>query len=349
MPSLAELQAWPPWPLSALIAYLKRLSDAFGHKYVAAVVLCYGVNQGIGEGLVYYARRYYLLDDVGLPSKDVGQLLGFAGIPWQLKSLFGLLSDCVPINGLHRSPYMTFAGVLGVLSTMLLVAVPPTALAPEFYAVMLLLININFSMPDVMIDATVRVGHGSHTVPARPAATTCARARASPPAVHTVRGTQVAERSKLRPDLAAELQALCWGAINTIGIPASIAKGYLYEAGGAKLIFTLCIGTAARLANPNPYNPNPNPVPSSSPSSLFASAPPPACSSRRCSGGSRPDVPATYRECVPTYVRYAATAVTPSSHRTRHRTCARSSHCRACTTTVLYYVAGAQVVRSYVE
>ena len=144
MPSLAELQAWPPWPLSALIAYLKRLSDAFGHKYVAAVVLCYGVNQGIGEGLVYYARRYYLLDDVGLPSKDVGQLLGFAGIPWQLKSLFGLLSDCVPINGLHRSPYMTFAGVLGVLSTMLLVAVPPTALAPEFYAVMLLLININF-------------------------------------------------------------------------------------------------------------------------------------------------------------------------------------------------------------
>ena len=35
-------------PLVRLRAYLKRLSDAFGWRYVAAVVLTYGVNQGVG-------------------------------------------------------------------------------------------------------------------------------------------------------------------------------------------------------------------------------------------------------------------------------------------------------------
>ena len=116
-----------PWPLSSLLTYLRRLSAAFGPRYVAAIVLCYGVNQGVGEALVYYARRYYLLDDVGLSSKHVSQLLGFAGMPWQLKSLFGLLSDMVPINGWHRSPYMLFAGVVGVAATLLLTLLPPNA------------------------------------------------------------------------------------------------------------------------------------------------------------------------------------------------------------------------------
>ena len=115
------------------------------------MVLTYGVNQGIGEGLVYYVRRYYLLDDVGLTSRRVGQLLGFAAIPWQLKSLFGLLSDTVPVNGLHRSPYMLFAGAVGVLSTALLTVIPAQAVSPTEYSILFLLVNVNFAMPDVMV------------------------------------------------------------------------------------------------------------------------------------------------------------------------------------------------------
>ena len=101
-------------------------------------------------------------------------------------TIFGL--DNTTINGLHREPYMFFAGIVGVLSTVMISAVQPSAVAPTVCALLLLLININFAIPDVMIDATV------------------------------------AERSKQRPELAAELQALCWGAINAAGAPVTPEK-----------------------------------------------------------------------------------------------------------------------------
>ena len=197
-----KLCTWPPWPLSNLYNYLGRLSSAFGWRYVASVILCYGINQGIGESLVYYARRYYVLDDAGLSSYLMTQLFAFAGLPWVVKSLFGVLSDTIPINGLHRAPYMFFAGLVGVFATSY-ITFAPAITSPFFVALVLMSCNLNFAMPDVMIDASV------------------------------------AERSKLRPDLAAELQALCWGSINSIGIIAGISKGYLYQLGAPKLVALL--------------------------------------------------------------------------------------------------------------
>src|SRR6056297_546896 len=94
--------------------YFSRLAGAFGWRYVAAVCLQYGGNQGIGNRLNGSARSYYLLDSIGLNSAQMGHLSGFAGIPWQLKSLFGLLSDTLPINGYHRSPYMMIGGTIGM-------------------------------------------------------------------------------------------------------------------------------------------------------------------------------------------------------------------------------------------
>lgn len=113
---------------SGLVNYLSRLSAAFGSKFVAAVIFTYGVNQGMGESFVFGARSFYLLDVVGMSSATYGQLAGASHIPWQLKSLFGLLSDTVPINGRHRSPYMLLAGLLGATATLLLVSLPACAM-----------------------------------------------------------------------------------------------------------------------------------------------------------------------------------------------------------------------------
>ena len=108
-----------PWP------------SAFGWGYVVSVMLLYGINQGVGEALMYYARRYYLLDDVGFSVTTTQALLGFAGFPWHIKSLFGLLSDFVPVRGYHRATkYIFFAGVVGVIATALLTFADPRAFSP---------------------------------------------------------------------------------------------------------------------------------------------------------------------------------------------------------------------------
>ena len=77
---------------------------------------------------------------------------------------------------------MLLAGALGIAASLVLTLFDATLFAVPVAALMLFLCNLNFAMPDVMIDATV------------------------------------AERAKLRPDLAAEMQALCWGSLGAIGM-----------------------------------------------------------------------------------------------------------------------------------
>jgi len=195
-------------------AFLRRLSAAFGWRYVAACILAYGVNQGMGEKFVFGARQYYLLDDIGMTSAEYGRVAGFSHIPWQLKSLFGLLSDTVPLGGLHRAPYMLIAGVLGLFALGMLTALPAATVSAPLAGFLLLLTNVNFAMPDVMIDATV------------------------------------AERAKVRPELGAALQALCWGSLGVAGVPAGVVKGYLIEWYGARLLFGLAIFAALAVMVP---------------------------------------------------------------------------------------------------
>ena len=51
--------------------YLGRLTDAFGMRYVAAVVLTYGCNQGMGERFLFSAQNFYLLDTLDLKSQVI--------------------------------------------------------------------------------------------------------------------------------------------------------------------------------------------------------------------------------------------------------------------------------------
>ena len=69
-------------------------------------MLTYGINQGMGEKLVLTARQYFIFDDMQLDAATANQLIGFSRIPWQLKSLFGVMSDALPISGMHRGPYI---------------------------------------------------------------------------------------------------------------------------------------------------------------------------------------------------------------------------------------------------
>ena len=152
------------------------------------------------------------MDSLHISPAAYGQVDGFTNIPWQIKALWGLLSDTVPINGYHRRPYILFAGCIGVVAVLLLAM--SSSIDVTMAALLLLFANLSMAMPDVMIDATV------------------------------------AERAKLRPDLAAEMQALCWGSLGLIGLFGTTAAGYLVELGGPRLLFTLAIGSCACAAVP---------------------------------------------------------------------------------------------------
>ena len=104
-----------PW--RQIWGYYGRLCGAFGWRYVAIVSLTYGVNQGVGEALLFSAQKYFFLDDLGLSAARASQLDGFSNIPWQVKAVYGMASDSYALwGGLRKAPYMVLAGVGGVAS-----------------------------------------------------------------------------------------------------------------------------------------------------------------------------------------------------------------------------------------
>lgn len=197
-----------------LASFLGSLSDAFGWRYVAVVVIEAGINQAMGMRFMMSARSYYLLDEVGIDASQLGQLTGFTMVPWQLKSLFGLLSDTVAINGLHRSPYIFIAGTVGVASALFLVGLPASAMTPALAALLFLLFNFNVAVADVMIDATI------------------------------------CERTQERPDMAARLQALVLGSSGLLAAPAAIISGYLLANVGTQSLFGLGAACAVSVSIP---------------------------------------------------------------------------------------------------
>ncbi|KAJ8606091.1 hypothetical protein CTAYLR_005189 [Chrysophaeum taylorii] len=183
-----------------LIAYLRRLQDTFGLRYCGALSLVYGVNQGVGEALLFGAQRYYFLDVVGSSAARYTQIDGFTNIPWQIKAIYGMVSDTFPIRGMRRSPYMGLAGVCGIASALGLWVLPPREASG---ALLLVLSNFSIASPDVMVDATT------------------------------------AEKAKSHPALAADVQSLCWGSLYSCSFLAYFCVGWLLEKVGPRNVFGL--------------------------------------------------------------------------------------------------------------
>ena len=190
-PSDPEPQPWrAPW--TQLRCFYGRLGGAFGWRYVATVSLTYGVNQGVGEALLFGAQKYFFLDDLGLSAARASQLDGFSNIPWQIKAVYGMASDSYALwGGLRKAPYMVCAGVGGVLAALALGA----ARTRNVGAVALLLVvaNLSIASPDVMVDGAT------------------------------------AERCRTHPKLAADLQSLSWGSLYATSLLANVAMGYLVQ------------------------------------------------------------------------------------------------------------------------
>jgi len=167
------------------------------------VSIVYGINQGMGEAFFGVATEYFLSD---LPPKGLGvqpskmtSIDGFANIPWQVKSLYGIASDTFPVGGLHRSPYIIFSAAVGVFSWSFLWLFP--VLTAGITALALFFGNFSIASPDVMVDASV------------------------------------AERCKTHPRLASDLQTLCWASFGIGKLVSGLMSGYLYDTLGSRMLF----------------------------------------------------------------------------------------------------------------
>jgi hypothetical protein len=197
----------PPNPFGR-DGYFGRLAGAFGWKYVIVVMVTYGLNQG---GLSYWGRqgRAFYFRDAAPKGVELSPAKGlivenFGKLPWDLKAMFGVVSDAFAIRGLHRTPYILAGAIFGFVGWGLLGVLDQ----PDAGLITLLVVlgNISIAMPDVMIDATI------------------------------------AEKCGQKPSHAVDLQSLGWGSIYFTSILAPLAFGPMYTAfNGTKTIFLVCL------------------------------------------------------------------------------------------------------------
>lgn len=64
--------------------------------------------------------------------------------PWNLKPIYGMLSDSIPIFGYHRIPYIIIAGLIGCVCFSLLSAI---SFSPMMAVILLFGVNLSVASP----------------------------------------------------------------------------------------------------------------------------------------------------------------------------------------------------------
>ena len=194
---------------------LPRLVSQFGWRFIAVIVIAYGVGQGMIEGVTSFAGAYLYSDPMpdgfDLPATRIAALSSISGLPWIIKPIYGWLSESLPICKYRRAPYIVIASALGTCGfASILMLQPGVSLSPIGAACLLALGSLSIACPDVMVDASI------------------------------------SEASRVAPQLAADLQSLIWIGYGACEILSSAFKGpILVRFGARNLLGLLGIASAA--------------------------------------------------------------------------------------------------------
>ncbi|KAJ6758687.1 FOLATE-BIOPTERIN TRANSPORTER 1 CHLOROPLASTIC [Salix koriyanagi] len=153
------------------VYWFKMLANETHWSFVFGVMVVYGISQGLGGAFNRVGTEYYMKDVQKVQPSESQIYQGIISIPWLVKPLWGLLTDLLPILGYRRRPYFILAGLLGVVSMLLLSFHENLHIA--FALLSLTAGSAGAAIADVTIDACV------------------------------------AQNSNTRPYLAADMQSLC--------------------------------------------------------------------------------------------------------------------------------------------
>ncbi|CAA0813958.1 Probable folate-biopterin transporter 4 [Striga hermonthica] len=172
-----------------MIRWLKKLQVAFGASFLWLVCLIY-FTQGF-RSFVWTAVSYQLKDRLKLSPSASQFVTSVAFFPWSIKPIYGIVSDCIPIRGRKRIPYLVIATLLSLFPWLLLSINESLRGSRLSFMIFLTLQNLGSAMADVVIDA------------------------------------MIAEAARLeRASFAGDLQSISWMAMAVGGIFGSLLGGY---------------------------------------------------------------------------------------------------------------------------
>lgn len=172
-----------------MIGWMKQLRIAFGASFIWLVCVIY-FTQGF-RSFVWTAVSYQLKDRLKLSPSASQFVTSIAFFPWSIKPIYGILSDCIPIKGRKRIPYLVIATLLSLFPWVILGLQEAIRSSRDQLMIFLLMQNLGSAMADVVIDA------------------------------------MIAEAARLeKAKFAGDLQSVSWMAMALGGICGSLLGGY---------------------------------------------------------------------------------------------------------------------------
>ncbi|CAL0309751.1 unnamed protein product [Lupinus luteus] len=136
-----------------MIKWVKQLNATFGVSFLWLICLIY-FSQGF-RSFVWTAVSYQLKDNLKLSPSASQFVSSVAFFPWSIKPLYGILSDCIPIKGRKRIPYLVIATVLSLVPWFILGLNSILRSSTWHLMVLLTVQNVGSAMADVVADAMI--------------------------------------------------------------------------------------------------------------------------------------------------------------------------------------------------
>eukprot|EP00927_Polykrikos_kofoidii_P006601 TRINITY_DN12674_c0_g1_i1.p1 TRINITY_DN12674_c0_g1~~TRINITY_DN12674_c0_g1_i1.p1 ORF type:complete len:500 (-),score=67.13 TRINITY_DN12674_c0_g1_i1:242-1675(-) len=131
-------------------------------------------------------------------------LTGIAALPWALKPIIGLLSDCFPICQYNKAPYMIASSIWGVGACLVVAVVPSSSISVESLVGCLFISQLQFSTCDLLVEA------------------------------------KYAEELQSKPETAPDLVTFVWFGQNASGLVSALSVGCVLKYFGTHVVFFIC-------------------------------------------------------------------------------------------------------------
>jgi folate/biopterin transporter len=140
-----------PFPLNHW-AWFRNLELHFGYKLLVMLFASQHLMKGFSASLTGSAVQY-LYGSYNVPGPRMQVFGGITSLPWAMKPIIGLVSDCMPINGYNKASYILIASVVGAASLAVIGFTPQTALSVEALVMCLFFTQAQLSTCDLLTEA----------------------------------------------------------------------------------------------------------------------------------------------------------------------------------------------------
>jgi len=146
----------------------QTLRLTFGDRFLGFLLITFFGLKGLSSTLINTAMLP-MFKELGAAGDEYQLASMVAQIPWAMKGLVGVLSDCVPIGAYHKRGYLVSSSFLALTGFIGLLASPVLGIGVWPVAVLVCLVNVQYATFDLLAEGKYtewmqRRGGGSEAV-----------------------------------------------------------------------------------------------------------------------------------------------------------------------------------------